>query len=444
MSNLNEKINKYRNKLMCSKNEQKSNIYIKKINYYSGMVGGANDSDQQNLQLEIQSRDLYSDMDKGLRKPGPRKDFNYKLDIDNPIAIKAIGYGTLSEIKMEGGDNPQVPVEFERRAPRDDDLVIQILYCGVCHSDWHVALNEWNNTKYPIVVGHEITGKVLKIGKGVTKFREGQNIAVGPNYSSCRQCAMCKSNFENYCINQVTETYNFPDRFPGQIEATGPISQGGNSNIIVVNENYAVAVPDGMPLDKCAPLLCAGITMYQPLKYLGIKQGDRVGIAGCGGLGHLGIKLAKAMGTEVIVLTRTPWKLEDSLRLGADKSVLVTDLDTLNKFHDTFDCIIDTIPFKHDLDPYVKLLRPLGTLCITGAFYCLSPDFNIVNRKGRTIRGFSTGGIADTQELINLCAENNILPEINLININDINKTHNPIINSQVKYRYVIDMSTLK
>lgn len=376
-------------------------------------------------------------MEPRLQLPQPFNSASYELNINTPDPIKVIGYGNLRQ------DYPLELMEFERRSPRDDDVVIEILYCGVCHSDWHVIRNEWKNSKYPIVVGHEITGRVLEVGNNVTRFKTGDLVALGPNYNSCRQCHQCADGFEQYCLNDVTETYNFPDRKVGEIKPTGPVTQGGYSNVIVADQYYVLKVPDGAPLDLVAPLLCAGSTMYTTLKYSNLKPGSRVGIAGCGGLGHIGVKLAKAMKYEVIVLTRTPDKLKDALRLGADQALLVTDTVLLKPYEMTFDLIVDTIPFNHDLMPYINLIKPQSTLWIVGSFFTMAVDFDITARKGRIIRGSSTAGISDTQEFINLCVANNIYPDIELISMHDINATHENIVTGKVRYRYVIDMVTI-
>lgn len=382
-----------------------------------------------NLSLQIPNPDL--------QKPEVLKSADYQLDINSDHAIKAIGYGTLRH------DYPLMLMEFERRVPEDDDVVIEILYCGVCHTDWHVIRNEWKNSKYPIIVGHEIVGTVVKIGSNVSRFQIGDSVALGPNYNSCRQCSQCNTGFEQYCLNDVTETYNMPDRKLGEIKPTGPVTQGGYSNIIVANQYYLLKIPNSAPLDRVAPLACAGATVYTPLKYSGVQPGNRIGIAGCGGLGHFGIKLAKALGFEVIALTRTKEKLNDLKRLGADQALYVPDADSLQAYEMTFDLIIDTIPFNHDLMPYLNLIKPHGTLWIVGSFFTMATDFDITNRKGRIIRGSSTAGISDTQELVDLCINNDIYPEIQVIKIKDINATHEKLVTSQVRYRYVIDMSTI-
>jgi uncharacterized zinc-type alcohol dehydrogenase-like protein len=372
-----------------------------------------------------------------LQKPKKVTIDGYKLN-PNTNPINAIGYAT------DHKKNPLVLMEFDRRAPNPDDVVIQIAYCGVCHSDWHVILNEWKNTKYPTIVGHEITGIVIKIGPNVKKFKIGNKVAVGPNYNSCRQCSQCQKNNEQYCINEVTETYNMPDRKPYEVNPTGPITYGGYSNVIVVSERFVFRLPSAMPLDLAAPLLCAGVTMYTPLKEFGVSARSKVGIAGIGGLGHIGIKLAKAFGAEVVALTRTPAKKTDSIRLGANSSILMMDDNELKLAEGTFDLIINTIPFNHDLLPYLKLLKnDGGTLWIVGSFFTMATDFDILNRHGKIIRGSSTAGTERTRELLKFCDEKKIYPEIEIIDIKQINQTHPLIISSEVKYRFVIKMDTI-
>lgn len=454
---VNRKILKYQQKIALVDDPKKKNLYRNRLNYYYDLESLQNEQPieltnklckkdskkkmkdgEQNemLKNEFDYRDKTDDINI-LKKPTIYNLESYTLDVETTPAIRAIGYGTLRK------DFPLVLMDFDRRAPKADDVVIQILYCGVCHSDWHVIKDEWKNSKYPVIVGHEITGRVLKVGSKVSIFRVGDYVAVGPNYNSCRKCCQCKIGFEQYCLNDVTEVYNMPDRRDGELKPTGPITYGGYSNVIVVNENYVCSIPDGTPLDKIAPVLCAGATMYTPLKYMGIKEGFKVGIAGIGGLGHIGIKLAKAFGAEVVALTRSPDKLEDAKRLGADESLLVTNMDSLKLHASSFDLIIDTIPFNHDLMPYLELLVPHGTLWIVGSFFTMAADFNIINRQGKIVRGSSTAGIADTQETINFCAQNNIYPEIVPIKIQDLNKTHENIVTSKVRYRYVVDISTI-
>jgi uncharacterized zinc-type alcohol dehydrogenase-like protein len=438
------KAEKYTSKLQGTKDSNKRRIYEDKINYYRQNLqngvkhqGGAKEELETNIILppnvELQKpTDLYGE---------------YKLDIEaNPI--KAIGYGT------DHKDKKLRLMQFDRRAPRDTDVVIKIAFCGVCHSDWHTVLDEWRNAKYPIVVGHEITGTVIKAGAAVKKFKVGDKVAVGPNYDSCRSCDLCKKGIEQYCLNGVTEVYNMADRmYAGQIKANGPVTQGGYANVITVDEHFVLALKDA-PLDKAAPLLCAGITMYTPLKqFVGLKKAIeakegksfRVGIAGVGGLGSMGIQIAKALDFEVFGLTCTPEK-ETNTNLGQDGMILMKDINVHEKkkaYFNTFDLIIDTIPFAHNIMPYIQLLKPESTLWVVGSFQDQTLPHNELNRMGRIIRGSSTGNIADTQEFIDFCIEKNIYPNIEKINIQDINETHKKLVLSQVKYRFVIDMSSL-
>ena len=416
------KINKYEHKKVNTANNDKIKLYQSKIDSYQ--------------KLKTQENDI--NLEAGLQKPKKISLAQYELDIDTD-PIKTIGYGT------DHRDHDLVLMDFDRRAARDDDVVILILFCGVCHSDWHVILNEWKNTKYPMIVGHEITGIVVKVGQSVKKFKINDRVAVGPNYNSCRKCHQCKTGHEQYCENDVTETYNMPDRkISDDLKPTGPITYGGYSNIIVVSEHFVFKLPDDASLDAVAPLLCAGVTMYTPLKELKIGKGSKVGIAGIGGLGHIGIKIARKIGAEVIALTRTQEKLSDAIALGASESLLMSDTDAVKLHENTCDLIIDTIPFNHDITPYLNLLKINGgILWIVGSFFTIATDFDIVNRKGKIIRGSSTAGTIDTQEFLNFCIKENLYPEVEIINIRDINKTHHYLVTSKVRYRYVIDMTSI-
>lgn len=303
----------------------------------------------------------HADEHKQLMKPQDFDNDSYELDVESKGVIKAIGYGTDHQ------NNKMRLMEFERKAPGKNDVVIEILYCGVCHSDFHVILNEWKNTKYPIIAGHEIVGIISKIGNSVKNFKVGDYAGLGTNFNSCKSCNSCKKNDVEYCEYGVTETYNSPDRkYEGELYATGDITQGGYSNVIVANENYLITLPKKSKknLAEISPLLCAGVTVYNPLKFLLDKKGPkaRVGIAGVGGLGSTAIKIGKALGLEVIALTRTEDKLENCIELGADEALLATDLDVMKLHNNTFDMILCTIPFPHDSTPYIHLLKMKGIM----------------------------------------------------------------------------------
>lgn len=363
-------------------------------------------------------------------RPSTKKDY-FITDINNSNKIVVHGYGLLKKYKdLE-------PVIFERRAPYSNDVVIEILYAGVCHSDWHNIIGEWES-ELPLVPGHEIVGKVVRRGSAVTKFHIGDIVAVGPYVSTCLQCAMCQTNHEQYCENQASWTYNGTDRKPGDIVPTGEPTYGGFSTFITVNEDFVFGVPKNLPIENSAPLLCAGITTYSPLKQSKIGPGKKVGIAGIGGLGHMAIKLAKAMGAHVVALTTTKWKLKDSRRIGADESVLVTDPKQMEKISESLDLIIDTIPKVHNLNPYLDLLAFNGTLWIVGVFEFLDFDMNSLAGKNRSLKSSIIGGRSEIEELLNFCSKHNIFADVELIDIKNINKTYNKLLKSEVKYRFVI------
>lgn len=395
---------------------------------------------EQQLSESIDATHRVKGQVRELLKPQPFDLQSYQLDVDTPDSILAVGYGTLRK------EYPLELVMFERRAPLPNDVVIKIIYCGVCHSDWHVNKDEWKNSKYPIITGHEIVGEVVKVGSNSNtfgfKFRVGDIVGLGPNYNSCESCLQCEKGFEQYCENEVTETYNMPDRLPGELKATGPITQGGYSNVIVVDERFVIRIPSGAPLDRVAPILCAGATMWTPLKYMGITSGHRVGIAGYGGLGNIGAKIAKSTGAEVIVITTTADKFDDAAEVSYDV-LLAWDRQSLEKYKETFDLIICTIPFPHDSTPYMELIKPLGTMWIVGVMMPMSVDFDRLCRRGKIIRGSSTAGIADTQECMDYCVSKNIYPDVTVISPHDLNATRERIVNKEVRYRYVVDMTML-
>lgn len=329
--------------------------------------------------------------------------------------------------------------DFERRSLRPDDIAIEILYCGVCHSDVHNVRNDWGNAKYPMVPGHEIVGRVLEVGSEVKRFKPGDRAGVGCLVESCRHCGACGKGWEQYCENGATYTYNHSDPIDGTR------TYGGYSEKIIVSERFALKVPDSLDLAGAAPLLCAGITTYSPLRHWKVGPGSKVAIVGLGGLGHMGIKLAKAMGAQTTLLSRSPGKEADARRLGADHVVISTDPAQMAAVAGSFDLIIDTVPYKHDVNPYVPTLASGGTIVMVGYLGPLD-DFNtgplVFSRKG--LAGSLIGGIAETQEMLDFCGEHGIHSDIETIRIQDINEAYERLLRADVKYRFVIDMASLK
>jgi uncharacterized zinc-type alcohol dehydrogenase-like protein len=349
-----------------------------------------------------------------------------------PINIKA--YGT------EAADAPLKQMTIERREVTSKDIEIEILYCGVCHSDLHTARNDWRGTIYPAVPGHEIVGKVTKIGKKVTRLQVGDSAAVGCLVDSCRECESCKHDLEQYCLGGMVGTYNGPDKH------LGGHTFGGYSEKIVVDEHFVLKVPSNLDLAATAPLLCAGITTWSPLRHWKASKGSKVAVVGLGGLGHMAIKLAKGLGAEVTLFSRTPDKKEDGLKLGADKVIISTENNQMNSVKGRFDLIIDTVPYVHDINPYVSTLNISGTLVLVGYLGGLEPILNsvpmILGRKA--VAGSLIGGIAETQEMLDFCGKHNIVSEIEIIKMNDINEAYERMLKSDVRYRFVIDMASLK
>ena len=330
------------------------------------------------------------------------------------------------------------PLSIDRRALRAEDVAIDIAFCGVCHSDLHAARNDWGRTTYPFVPGHEIVGTVSAVGAGVTKFAIGDRVAIGTIVDSCRHCDACEDHEEQYCREGMTGTYNGKDR------VDGTTTYGGYSKSIVVAEPYVLHVPDGLDMARTAPLLCAGITTYSPLKNWNVGPGSRVGVIGLGGLGHMGVKFAKAMGAEVTIITTSPEKGADAQKLGADNVLVSTDKAAMKAATRSFDFLLDTIPVAHEMLPYLQLLDRKGTLCIVGAIDML-PTFHtgILLMKQAAVSGSGVGGIAQTQEMLDLCAEKGILAECEVIAMDDINAAFERMEKGDVKYRFVIDMATL-
>lgn len=331
------------------------------------------------------------------------------------------------------------PFSFERREILPDDVLIKILYCGVCHSDIHTARNDWKNTTYPCVPGHEIIGQVIQVGKDVKRFKVNDHVGVGCLVDSCQDCESCGANQEQYCKKGCTWTYNSKDK-----KGNG-VTLGGYSDSIVVNEKFVLKLPEGLDLKSAGPLLCAGITTYSPLNHWKIGKDDHVGVIGLGGLGHMAVKLARGLGAKVTVITTSPEKEQDARKLGATDVLLSKDKAMMAKYANQLDFIIDTIPKSHDLNPYLTLLKLNGVLVVVGAIEKFDHDLDaralIFNR--RTLAGSLIGGIEETQALLNFCAEHKISPEVEMIPIEKINEAYERMIKNDVKYRFVIDMSSL-
>ncbi|CDZ31890.1 Zn-dependent alcohol dehydrogenase [Neorhizobium galegae bv. officinalis] len=335
-------------------------------------------------------------------------------------------------------DEPLAPFSFDRRDPRANDVVIEILYCGVCHSDLHTARNDWGWTNYPIIVGHEIVGRVINVGSDVTRHAIGDHVAVGTMVDSCQRCDQCRKGEEQLCREGNTQTFAGADRI------TGAPTWGGYAKNIVVREEFVLRVPTGLDLAKAGPLLCAGATTYSPLRTWNIGPGSRVGVIGMGGLGHMAIKLASAMGAVVTVMSRTSEKEADATELGADAFLLSSDPEAMKAAASSFDLIIDTVPAKHDLDPYTTLLDVDGTLCIVGQIGPLGDMNSIPLLLGRRrVAGSAIAGITQTQEMLDFCARKNILPEVEMIRMDQINEAFERLEKSDVRYRFVIDMASL-
>jgi uncharacterized zinc-type alcohol dehydrogenase-like protein len=329
---------------------------------------------------------------------------------------------------------------FERRQPGPRDVKIEILYCGVCHSDLHLARNEWKDAVYPVVPGHEIVGRVTAVGRQVRKFKEGDLAGVGCMVDSCRRCVNCDEGLEQYCDHGFTMTYNSPD------PQTGAMTYGGYSSIIVVDEDFVLRIPEALDPAAAAPLLCAGITAYSPLRQWKVGKGHKVGVVGLGGLGHMAVKLAHAMGAHVVLFTTSPGKVADGRRLGADEVVVSRNEDAMAKHAGSFDFILNTVAAPHNLDVYLGLLRRDGTMCLVGAPAERHPSPNVFSliSKRRRLAGSLIGGIAETQEMLDFCAAHGIVADIETIPVQDINEAWERMLRSDVKYRFVIDMASLK
>jgi alcohol dehydrogenase (NADP+) len=323
--------------------------------------------------------------------------------------------------------------EFDRREPNERDVELEVKYCGVCHSDIHTARGEWGEIEYPCVPGHEIVGIVTRVGSDVKTFKPGDRVGVGCMVNSCGECEPCKNNLENYCDNDPTWTYSSTD------PVDGTDTKGGYSTMIVVPEKFAIAIPDSIDFAHAAPLLCAGITMYSPLKHWGTKKGMTIGILGLGGLGHMGVKYAKAMGAEVYVITSSPNKVKDALGYGADGVIISKDKDAVGSARRKFDLIIDTIPGKHQLGIYLDMLNLDGTMVQVGPI-ATELTFNALLQRRTSIAGSGIGSVSETKEMLQFSADHSIAPDIEIIDISKINDAWDSMVTKQMSHRYVIDI----
>lgn len=339
-------------------------------------------------------------------------------------------------------DSPLGPFEFDRRTPTERDVQFEILFCGVCHSDLHTVRSEWAGTVYPCVPGHEIVGRVTAVGSAVTKFKVGDLAATGCMVDSCRTCASCKEGLENYCDTHGTVfTYNSRDK-----HLSGKVTYGGYSSQIVVDQDFCLRLSDKLDLAAAAPLLCAGITLYSPLRHWGAGPGKKVGIVGLGGLGHMGVKFSHAFGAHTVLFTTSAGKTEDAKRMGADEVVISKERAQMKPHTESFDLIVDTVAASHNLDAYTSLLKRDGTLVLVGApeHPHPSPTVGMLFSRRRAIAGSMIGGIAETQEMLDYCADKGIVCDIEMIAIQQINEAYERMLKSDVKYRFVIDMASLK
>ncbi len=332
------------------------------------------------------------------------------------------------------------PLTIERRELRGDDVAIEIDYCGVCHTDIHFAQNDWGMTMYPVVPGHEIIGRVTAVGEHVSAFQPGDTVGVGCMVDSCRHCEPCQQGLEQYCLEGPVVTYNGIDRHDGTV------TYGGYSDSVVVNEHFVVRIPEKLDPAAAAPLLCAGITTYSPLRHYGVKPGHKVGVIGMGGLGHMGIKFARALGAEVTVFTRSPDKVSEAEAQGAHQVIISTDEEQMQAAAGQFDFMLDTVPVQHDLNPYIGLLRYDGVHILVGLLEPVEPPLQagplVMGRK--VLAGSLIGGMPETQEVLDFCADNDIACDVEMLDIRKLNEAYERVKKGDVKYRFVIDMATLK
>lgn len=333
-----------------------------------------------------------------------------------------------------------VPHNFEQRTMREDDVIIDVMYCGVCHSDIHQVNNDWGGAIFPIVPGHEVVGKVAKVGSSVTKFKEGDLVAVGCMVDSCQHCNPCKNDLEQYCDEMPTFTYTSHDRIDGTV------TYGGYAEQLISREKFVLSVPTNLDTKSVAPILCAGVTMWSPLMNWKVKAGDNVAIVGLGGLGHMGIKLAKALGANVTLFSRSKGKETDAKELGASEVVISTDSTQMESVKGKFDLIIDTVPYNHDLNPYIDTLSVDGTLVLVGHLGNMDGMLNSAPMvmKRKAVAGSMIGGIKETQELLDFCGKHNIVADCEIIDIQDINNAYERMLKSDVKYRFVIDLKSIQ
>jgi alcohol dehydrogenase (NADP+) len=345
-----------------------------------------------------------------------------------------VGYAALE------ATTPLAPFRFERRDPGPTDVQLDILFCGVCHSDLHTARNEWGGTSYPCVPGHEIVGRVTRVGNQVKKFRAGDMVGVGCLVDSCRTCPSCTDGLEQYC-DQFVLTYNSPDR-----HLPGKMTYGGYSTSIVADEAFVLRIPDRLDPAAAAPLLCAGITTYSPLRHWNVSKGQKVGVVGLGGLGHMGVKFANAFGAHVVLFTTSPNKVADGKRLGAHEVVISRDADAMKQHVGSFDFILNTVAAPHNLDAYITLLKRDGTLCLVGVPDSPHPSpgvFGLILKR-RSLAGSLIGGLRETQEMLDFCAEHRIVSDVEMIPMSKINEAYERMLKSDVKYRFVIDLASLR
>ena len=344
-----------------------------------------------------------------------------------PTTAKAWGIETY--------DTPLVPMTIERRALRPNDVAIRITHCGICHSDLHMARNDWGMSIYPMVPGHEIVGIVTGVGSDVTNHKVGDRAAVGCLVDSDQTCKHCQAGHEQFCVEGATLTYSGRDRHDGTI------TQGGYSDHIIVRQEFVLKLPHSLDISRAAPLLCAGITTYSPLRKYGVGPGQKVGVAGLGGLGHMGVKFAHALGAHVTMITTSPGKGDDARALGADEVLISKDPAAMEAAAGTFDFILDTIPVGHDVNPYLNLLAPNGNLVLVGAIEALpSVHGGLLAMRNRTLAGSLIGGLPETQEMLDFCGEHGIHPEIETIRIDEVNEAYDRLVKGDVRYRFVIDV----